>query len=242
VSLEVRVRTRVGDFHLDAAFQAPEGVTALFGPSGAGKSLTLRCIAGLTLPTHGRVVVNGSVLLDRAARIDLPARERRLGYLFQHHALFPHLDVAGNVAFGLHGMPRPQRIERVRELLALVGLEDFEGRRPGGLSGGEQQRVALARALAPEPRLLLLDEPFSALDMEIRLRLLDELKALHRRTGVPMLLVTHDVEEVRRLAHWVVRYRKGSVVEEGPTATLLKASGNNRPGFSPWGWPEAPRT
>jgi molybdate transport system ATP-binding protein len=242
VSLEVRMRTRVGDFRLDAAFQAPEGITALFGPSGAGKSLTLRCIAGLTLPTHGRVVVNGSVLLDREAGVDLPPRERRLGYLFQHHALFPHLDVAGNVAFGLHRLARPRRVARVRELLTLVGLEGFEGRRPGELSGGEQQRVALARALAPEPRLLLLDEPFSALDMEIRLRLLDELKALHRRTGVPMLLVTHELEEVRRLAHWVVRYRKGSVVEEGPTATLLRSSGSDGPGFSPWGWPEEPRS
>jgi molybdate transport system ATP-binding protein len=226
VSLDVSVRTRVGAFQLDASFRAPAGITALFGPSGAGKSLTLRCIAGLTVPASGRVVLDGSPLLDRKAGIDLPARERRLGYLFQHHALFPHLDVAGNVGFGLHHVHRPRRMERVRELLALVGLEGFEGRRPGELSGGEQQRVALARALAPEPRLLLLDEPFSALDMEIRLRLLDELKALHLRTGVPMLLVTHDLREVRHLAHWLVRYRDGRVVDHGPTVELLDAPGS----------------
>lgn len=224
MSLEVRVRTTAGAFKLDASFQAPSGITALFGPSGAGKSLTLRCIAGLVPPSHGRVVVNGSVLLDRKEGVDLPVRERRLGYLFQHHALFPHLDVAGNVAFGLHGMPRPRRVVRVQEHLDVVGLRGFERRRTGDLSGGEQQRVALARALAPEPRLLLLDEPFSALDMEIRIRLLDELHQLHQRTGVPMLLVTHDLEEVRRLAHWVVRYRKGRVVGEGPTAAFLDAS------------------
>ena len=241
MSLDVWVRTTAGNFQLDASFQAPVGITALFGPSGAGKSLTLRCIAGLIPPTHGRVVVNGSVLLDRRAGVDLPVRERRLGYLFQHHALFPHLDVAGNVAFGLQGMPRSRRVARVRELLDVMGLQGFERRRTGDLSGGEQQRVALARALAPEPRLLLLDEPFSALDMETRIRLLDELHQLHQRTHVPMLLVTHDLEEVRQLAHWLVRYQNGRVVGEGPTAQFLDTDGNAGHGSPLRTWPKGPK-
>jgi molybdate transport system ATP-binding protein len=221
VSLSVSLRGKAGDFRLDASFHAPPGITALFGPSGAGKSLTLRYIAGLSTPEAGRIVLEETLLLDREGGIDLPTRSRRLGVLFQHPALFPHLDVSGNVAFGIHRLPREERTHRVEELLALVGLEGFGARRPTSLSGGEQQRVALARALAPRPRLLLLDEPFSALDMEIRFRLLDELDALHRRTAVPMVLVTHDPVEVRRLAGWVVRYREGRVVAEGPPAEIL---------------------
>lgn len=221
MSLEVCFAGRVGEFDLDVAFRAPGGITALFGPSGAGKTLTLRCVAGLDSPATGRISIGDSVLFDRKAEIDLPPRERGLGYVFQHHALFPHLDVEGNIGFGLRGMPRSDRMARVAELIDLVGLGGFEGRRPSDLSGGERQRVALARALAPEPSLLLLDEPFSGLDDEIRWRLLDELLQLHRRTGVAMLLVTHDVEEVRRLAHWLVRLRKGRVVDEGLAAELI---------------------
>ena len=170
--LEVSVRVRAGAFRLDASFRAPGGITALFGPSGAGKTLTLRCIAGLTTPDSGRIAVGERVLFDPARSIDLPARHRRLGYLFQQYALFPHLDVAGNVGFGLDG-GRDERAARVRELLALVGLAGFEKRRPRELSGGEQQRVALARALAPRPELLLLDEPLSALDGRVRRRLVE---------------------------------------------------------------------
>lgn len=225
MSLFVDVRARIGTFDLEVRFEAPPGITALFGPSGAGKSLTLRCIAGLSRPQGGRIVLGDRVLLDRKAGIDVPARERRMGYLFQHHALFPHLDVAGNVGYGLKGRPGAWKRERVRELLALVGLTGFETRRPAGLSGGEQQRVALARALAPEPRFLLLDEPFSALDMEIRLHLLEELRALHRRTGVPLLLVSHDMDEVRRMAHWLVRFRDGRVEETGPIGADADAPG-----------------
>lgn len=224
MSLDVQIRARFGDFDLDVAFRAPGGITVLFGPSGAGKTLTLRSVAGLESPADGRISLGDDVLFHREAGIELPPRDRKLGYVFQHHVLFPHLDVERNVAFGLRGLPRPERAERVIELLELVGLEGFGKRWPAALSGGERQRVALARAFAPDPRLLLLDEPFSGLDDEIRWRLLGELERMHERTGVSMLLVTHDMEEVRRLARWMVRLRRGRVIEEGFVAELLQES------------------
>jgi len=223
VNLDVHVRVKAGDFSLDARFHAPAGITALFGPSGSGKSLTLRCVAGLTRPDFGRIVLGGTTLFDREAKIDLPTRSRNLGVLFQQHVLFPHLSVEANVGFGLTALPRGERRERVAEILDRVGMGAFGNRSPRDLSGGEQQRVALARALAPQPQVLLLDEPFSALDQELRLRLLDQLREVHARTGVPMLLVTHDPQEVRRLAGWVVRYDRGRVVDEGPPELTLRS-------------------
>jgi ABC-type sulfate/molybdate transport systems ATPase subunit len=184
-------------------------VTALLGPSGAGKSLTLRAIAGLLRPDGGRVAVGGRVLFDAACGIDLPARERRVGYVFQQYGLFPHLTVAENVGYGLYARTRAERRARVGEVLDLVGLAAFAGRRPRELSGGQQQRVALARALAPEPAVLLLDEPLSALDVPLRRRLGDELRALHERTRTPMVLVTHDPDEAARVADAVVHVDGG---------------------------------
>jgi ABC-type sulfate/molybdate transport systems ATPase subunit len=207
--LSVAVRRRLPAFALDVAFEVGGGVTALLGPSGAGKSLTLRAIAGLLRPDGGRVAVGGRVLFDAACGIDLPARERRVGYVFQQYGLFPHLTVAENVGYGLHARTRAERRARVGEVLDLVGLAAFAGRRPRELSGGQQQRVALARALAPEPAVLLLDEPLSALDVPLRRRLGDELRALHERTRTPMVLVTHDPDEAARVADAVVRVDGG---------------------------------
>lgn len=203
-------------FALDVAFAVPNGVVAVVGPSGAGKTLTLRAVAGLLRPDAGRVACGGRVLYDGAAGVDVPARARRVGYVFQQYALFPHLSVGENVAYGLRGHPvrgqsARERAARVAELLALVGLPNTERRRPGELSGGQQQRVALARALAPDPALLLLDEPLAAVDAPLRARLGDELLALHARTNVPMLFVTHDPAEARRIADVVVRLDGGRV-------------------------------
>ncbi|GJG85210.1 ABC transporter ATP-binding protein [Gemmatimonadetes bacterium T265] len=209
--LEVAVRRTLPGFALDVAFAVPDGVAALVGPSGAGKTLTLRAVAGLLRPDAGRVACRGRVLYDRAVGVDVPARARRVGYVFQQYALFPHLSVGENVAYGLGGRPRAERDARAAELLALVGLPNVERRRPRELSGGQQQRVALARALAPEPDLLLLDEPLAAVDAPLRVRLGDELLALHARTAVPMLLVTHDPAEARRIADVVVRLDGGRV-------------------------------
>jgi ABC-type sulfate/molybdate transport systems ATPase subunit len=223
VSLAVDLRLRLGGFELAVSFEAFQGITALFGPSGAGKTLTLRSIAGLTAPDSGRIVLSGRTLLDRDAGIDLPPRERGVGYVFQQYALFPHLDVGRNVAFGIRSRG-DERTEKVRSLLELVGLGGDERRRVTELSGGQQQRVALARALATDPKLLLLDEPFAAVDLRVRRRLRAELRRIYDVTGTPMLLVTHDLPEVRELSDSLVLIDHGRVLRSGPTEGVLASA------------------
>jgi len=223
VRLSVDLRTRVGDFGLDVRFRAAPGITALFGPSGAGKTLVLRHVAGLERPREGRVTLGGRTLTDTAAGVHLPPRARRVGLVFQEHALFPHMSVASNVAYGIRGRPAEERRRRVEELLALVELEGYADRRPGSLSGGERQRVALARALAPEPELLLLDEPFAALDFRVRRELRAVLRGLAGRTGTPMVLVTHALADVRALADDLVLIDRGRIVASGEARALLAA-------------------
>lgn len=201
-------------FTLSARLAADAPRLALFGPSGSGKSLTLRALAGLLTPDAGRIAVAGRTLFDAAARIDLPARERRVGFVFQHHALFPHLTLRQNVAFGLKRLLRPLRPEearRVDETLESFGLAELAGCRPRDLSGGQRQRTALARALVTGPDLLLLDEPFSALDAPLRVRLRAELAAVLDRCQVPAVLVTHDPEEAAGFAQTVALFRQGRV-------------------------------
>ena len=202
-------------FNLAAQFESGSARVVMFGPSGAGKSLTLQAIAGLVRPDAGRIALGGRVLFDSAAGIDLPARERRIGYLFQEHALFPHLSVARNIAFGLlpslpWRMPASiaMKVERVMQQLDLQGLGE---RRPHELSGGQRQRVALARALLREPDVLLLDEPFAALDPSLRSRVRAELEGIRQRFAVPMVLITHDLDDVRDLADTLVLFEPGRV-------------------------------
>jgi molybdate transport system ATP-binding protein len=222
VIVTVDVERTLGSFQLNIAFAAPAGITALFGPSGSGKTLTLRCVAGLLRPDRGSVALGERVLYDSARGIDVETRERRIGYVFQHYALFPHLSAAANIGYGLHELSSADRSERVGELLAMVDLAALAERRPHELSGGQQQRVALARALAPRPDLVLLDEPFAAIDSFVRDHLREQLREIHARTQVPMILVTHDVADVRRLADTVVLYGHGVVLEVGPTAGVLR--------------------
>ncbi len=165
-------------------------LTALLGPSGCGKTTLLRAIAGLERASGGVLRIDGQVVGGQGHHV--PPEDRRIGMVFQDYALFPHLDVGRNVAFGIDGLPRAERAERVAQVLALVGLPGMERRMPHELSGGQQQRVALARALAPQPRLLLLDEPFSNLDVELRERLAHELRAILKAAGATALFVTHD--------------------------------------------------
>jgi iron(III) transport system ATP-binding protein len=177
----------------DASLRLQAGqLGVLIGPSGCGKTTLLRAIAGLERLQQGRITIDGAVLSDAAAGVHLPPERRQVGMVFQDFALFPHLSVAGNVGFGLKGLPRGEAADRMAEVLELVGLQHAARRLPHELSGGQQQRVALARALAPRPRLLLLDEPFSSLDVDLRERLAHEVRAILRAAGTTALFVTHD--------------------------------------------------
>jgi molybdate transport system ATP-binding protein len=218
--LEVRVVKRLPGFTLDVEWTAGEGVAVLFGPSGAGKTLTLQCLAGLLRPDAGRIVVDGRVLFD-ADTVDVAPQARRVGYVFQGYALFPHLSVADNVGFGLRDRPRAEREARTARVLERLGLAALATRSPRELSGGQRQRVALGRALAIDPALLLLDEPLSALDAPLRQALRDELRAILRDWGTAAVLVTHDVTEAYRLADHMVVYDAGRVVQAAPRGELL---------------------
>jgi molybdate transport system ATP-binding protein len=219
--LAVRLVKRLPGFTLDVDWTADGGVAALFGPSGAGKTLTLQCMAGLLRPDAGRIVVDGRVLFDAAAGTDLPPQARRVGYVFQGYALFPHLTVADNVGFGLRDRPHPERARRVAEVLARLGLAGLERRYPRELSGGQRQRVALGRALAIDPALLLLDEPLSALDAPLRRTLRDDLRAVLTDWGAAAVVVTHDFTEAYRLGDRIVVYEGGRVVQAAPRTELL---------------------
>jgi len=202
-------------FSLEVSFASDQNIVALFGPSGAGKTLTLQAIAGLTSPDTGRIVVKDRVLFDAARKIKIPARHRDIGYVFQDYALFPHLTVAHNVAFGLRRgwpwyLPQGDRL-RLDEVLEIFELSALRESLPRDLSGGQRQRVALARALIRRPSLLLLDEPFSALDALLRARMRDELLRVQERFSLPVILITHDPEDVAALAQTVVVYDAGKI-------------------------------
>jgi molybdate transport system ATP-binding protein len=219
--LEVSLLKRLPGFTLDVAWAAGDGVAVLFGPSGAGKTLTLQALAGLVHPDAGRIVVDGRVFFDGATGVHLPPQARRIGYVFQGYALFPHLTVADNIGFGLRGRPRRDRARRTLEVIQRLGLGGFEGRYPHELSGGQRQRVALGRALAIDPALLLLDEPLSALDAPLRRALRDELRELLRDWGTAAVIVTHDFVEAYRLGDRIVVYEAGRVIQSAPRSELL---------------------
>jgi len=202
----------------DATFTLNTGeFLTLLGPSGCGKTTTLRLIAGFEPPDTGRIQILGREVT--APHLNLPPEQRGVGMVFQDYALFPHLNVMDNVGFGLRGDKKIKRA-RVDEMLALVGLQAFADRMPGALSGGQQQRVALARALAPQPDLLLLDEPFSHLDAALRAQVRGELRTILRQAGVSAVFVTHDQEEALSLSDWVVVMFDGTVAQVAPPHTL----------------------
>jgi molybdate transport system ATP-binding protein len=202
-----------GTFQLDVDLNIAEGeFVALFGPSGVGKTTLLRCLAGLEQAEQSNIIVNGETWLDNKTGINLSPQQRRVGYMFQDYALFPNMTVRGNLEFALR---KGADQKRINNLLELMALGELQHRKPDSLSGGQKQRVALARALASEPRLLLLDEPFSALDAEMRLRLHEEILRLQKHFGITTLIVSHDVSEVCKLASRVMLIEAGRIVQYG---------------------------
>jgi ABC-type sulfate/molybdate transport systems ATPase subunit len=220
--LEVSIEKQVPEFRLAVEFTADGAALGLLGPSGSGKTMTLRAIAGLDTPDRGRIALNGRVLFDSERRINLPARARRIGLLFQNYALFPHLTVGENIAFGLQHFPETERNRRVAAELAAAHLDNFAGRYPATLSGGEQQRVALARALAIEPAALLLDEPFSALDTHLRSALERQLREMLAAYRGATIFVSHNLEEAYRVCQDLVVLAAGSVAARGPKEEIFR--------------------
>lgn len=226
VAIKKTYHAATRDFSLDASFATSDNRVVLFGPSGSGKTLTLRAIAGLMRPDSGSITLDGRTLLDADAGLFVPPRERNIGYLFQDYALFPHLTVRQNVAFGLtplFGRLSKQHAKRVDETMALFGIGALADIRPLRISGGQRQRVALARALVSEPRALLLDEPFSALDIPLRQRVRVELAGILNRLDIPLVMVTHDPADVAFFGGDVVSYREGKVVEMLPASVMRRS-------------------
>ena len=220
-ALRIRARQNAG-IPLDAEFACEAGeILALVGPSGAGKTTLLRCIAGLTRPLEGRIECGGEVWLDTGARIDVATRLRSVGMVFQSYALFPHLSALQNVVAALGHRPASQRAQRARELLERVHLGGLESRRPADLSGGQQQRVAVARALARDPKVLLLDEPFSAVARVTRQKLYRELAEMRRDLRMPVVLVTHDLDEAAMLADRMCMLHHGATLQTAPPFELM---------------------
>jgi molybdate transport system ATP-binding protein len=220
ISLDISKTLRSGEreFQLDARFASAAQRAVVYGPSGAGKSQMMKALAGLMTPDRGRIELAGRCLFDAAAGNNVPARERNVAYLFQDYALFPHLNVRQNIGFGLQrGWRNPRASvdgQAVSYWLHAFELEHVAQQFPHQLSGGQRQRVALARALAPQPSALLLDEPFAALDPGLRERMRAELDALQRRLAIPMLVITHDPEDVRVFGEHVLHMERGRIVEE----------------------------
>ncbi|MGH9516492.1 MAG: molybdenum ABC transporter ATP-binding protein [Terriglobales bacterium] len=225
--LQVRVRRTLssegGGFQLDVALVLEKGITILFGPSGAGKTTLLDCIAGLAQPERGRISAGTRVLFDSEDGISLNATERKIGYVFQDLALFPHLTVEGNVAYGLADLKAEDRKQRVAAALESLRISDLRARRPAELSGGERQRVALARALVMQPSVLLLDEPLAALDMPVRMKIAEDLRRSVQALPIPVLYVTHSRDEVFMLGVRMLMMERGKIIAEGTPHQVMSA-------------------
>lgn len=219
MSLLVDIQKDLGNFHLRVSFTLDEGVLALLGASGCGKSMTLKCIAGICRPDRGRIVLDGVTLFDSEKKIDLPPQKRRVGYLFQQYALFPNMTVEQNIAAGVRNKKQAGPV--VAEMIRRMRLEGLEKLRPHQLSGGQQQRTALARILVNEPEVLLLDEPFSALDTHLRFQMEAEVRQIIAQFGKPVVMVSHSQDEVYRLSDRVAVMADGHVESIGPKQEIF---------------------
>ncbi|MGO9378380.1 MAG: ATP-binding cassette domain-containing protein [Dissulfurispiraceae bacterium] len=221
MGLVFSVKKAIKDFTLDVSWEIGNELAVLFGFSGSGKSLTLQLIAGLIKPDSGVITANGSTYFDSSRNINTTPQQRSLGYVFQDLALFPHMTVKQNILFGAKGVTERDTTARYREMIDAFYLNTLEKKRPSEISGGQKQRVAFARALMRRPDVLLLDEPFSALDTPLRIEMRTFLKDLRRTFQVPVVLVTHDASEAATLADSIVVYSEGSVIQSGTAADVF---------------------
>lgn len=204
---------RQSDFVLDVKFDVGDGFTVLTGASGAGKTTILRLISGIISPDEGRIALGDQIFFDSDAKVDLPIQRRRVGFVFQDYALFPHLSAMQNVAYGVKSSDKRERADKALQMLSLFHIEPLSRRLPHEMSGGQQQRVALARALASNPAIVLLDEPLSAVDVETRSKLLDEIENAQQRANIPFIYVTHNKDEAERLAKYRIVIENGRLPE-----------------------------
>ncbi len=227
MSLIVDIKKQLGSFCLDVQLRAENGITSLLGASGCGKSMTLKCIAGIEKPDSGRIELDGAVLYDSQKGINLPPQKRQVGYLFQNYALFPNMTVRQNILCGLcREKSASVKEERLRGMLRLMQLEGLENHKPHQLSGGQQQRVALARILVSDPHVLLLDEPFSALDGHLRDALKVEMRDLLEQYGREVLMVTHDRNEAYNMSREIAVMHQGRLLTVKPTKELFADPGS----------------
>ena len=211
MNFSIDIKKKLYEFQLDAKLQSEEDIIGILGASGSGKSMLLRCIAGLVKPDEGTIIINGKTFFDSEKKINLSKRERKVGFLFQNYALFPNMTIEENIAFGLDNFSKSDKKKKVNELMEKYHLGDIENRYPSQISGGQQQRVALARAVAVEPDILLLDEPFSALDVHLRNHMIREMsESLKEYKGIA-LFVTHNMEEAYQLCDHIAIFNKGKV-------------------------------
>jgi molybdate transport system ATP-binding protein len=220
--LEVDLHVVLDDFTLEASFSASQELLVLFGPSGAGKSTILKALAGLLTPDRGTIRLNDRVLYDSRSKVNLPPQKRRIGYMPQQYGLFPHLTIAENIAYGLPPAPKSKRNAQVEKWIEVMRLTDQADRKPSEASGGQQQRAALARAMASGPELLLMDEPFAALDEELRAHLRGEIRDLSNTFDLPILIVTHDTSEAYSLADHMVVFERGVMIQDGPREDVFR--------------------
>lgn len=225
--LEVSIEKTLGNFKLQSSFSIDKGVLGIIGSSGCGKSMTLKCVAGLQVPDQGSIKLNEKELFNSEAQVNIPPRKRNIGYLFQNYALFPHLNVYNNISFGLKHFEKVKRHEKVTAMIDKMQLNSYEKHYPFQLSGGQQQRVALARTLITEPELLLLDEPFSALDSHVKLMLEKELLSIIKKNyhGI-VLLVTHNIEEAYRLCDRILVIDNGKSLQIGDKEEIISHPAN----------------
>ena len=225
--IDVDISIERGDFRLAATFASDASIVGLFGRSGAGKTSVINAIAGIVRPTRGHVRIDGVTLFDAASNVDLPIQSRRIGYVFQHALLFPHLSVESNLLYGLRLRPREERRIEPADVIALLGLAALLARKPSTLSGGERQRVAIGRALLAQPRVLLMDEPLASLDIQRKTEILDYIERLRDRLSIPIVYVSHSIAEIARLADTVVVLADGRSVDAGHVDSVLARLGHD---------------